>query len=178
LERLQHAPIVTLAPCAANWRYGNLLRAAQRESESMSLHGAYDPNNLFAKILRGDVPAVKVYEDDTVMAFMDLYPQSRGHVLVVPKNVEARNFLELPEARVAPLMWHVHRLTKAVDKALKPDGITVTQFNGAPAGQTIFHLHFHIIPRYEGVRLAGHGHSNQADIPELQKIAADIAAAL
>lgn len=144
----------------------------------MSLHGAYDPNNLFAKILRGEAPAVKVYEDDTVLAFMDIFPQSRGHTLIIPKGVEARNFLELSEARVAPLMWHVHRLTKAVDKALKPDGITVTQFNGAPAGQTIFHLHWHIIPRYEGVRLAGHGHSNRADIAALQELAKLIAAAI
>lgn len=144
----------------------------------MSLHGPYDDNNLFAKILRGEVPAVKVYEDDTVLAFMDLFPQARGHLLVVPKGVKARNFLELPEAKVGPLMWHVQRLTKAVDKSLKPDGITVTQFNGAPAGQTIFHLHWHIIPRYEGVRLAGHGHTNRADIQELQTLAQQIAAAL
>lgn len=144
----------------------------------MSLHGTYDDNNLFAKIIRGEVPAVKVYEDNEVVAFMDIFPQARGHVLVVPKNVKARNFLELPDTKVAPLMWHVQRLTRAVDKALKPDGITVTQFNGEDAGQTIFHLHFHIIPRYAGVRLAGHGHGNRADIPELQKIAAEIAAAL
>ena len=144
----------------------------------MSLHGTYDDNNLFAKILRGEIPSVKVFEDDEVLAFMDIFPQSRGHLLVVPKNVKARNFLELPEDRVAPLMQRVHRLTKAAERALKPDGITVTQFNGEPAGQTIFHLHFHIIPRYAGVRLAGHGHGNKADIAELQKIAADIAAAL
>jgi histidine triad (HIT) family protein len=92
--------------------------------------------------------------------------------------VKARNLLELPEERVAPLMQRVHRLAKATAKALRPDGITVTQFNGEPAGQTIFHLHFHIIPRYEGVRLAGHGHSNRADIPELQQIASEIAAAV
>ena len=144
----------------------------------MSLHGTYDDDNLFAKILRGEIPSVKVYEDGEVLAFIDIFPQTRGHVLVVPKNVRARNFLELPANRVAPLMERVHRLTIATEKALKPDGVTVTQFNGEDAGQTIFHLHFHIIPRYEGVRLAGHGHSNQADIPELQKIAADIAAAL
>jgi len=141
----------------------------------MSLHGTYDDNNLFAKIIRGEVPAVKVYEDNDVMAFMDIYPQTRGHVLVIPKGVKARNFLELPESKVGMLMWHVQRITKAVEKALKPDGITVTQFNGEDAGQTIFHLHFHIIPRYAGVRLAGHGHGNRADIPELQQIAADIA---
>jgi histidine triad (HIT) family protein len=144
----------------------------------MSLNGSYDDNNLFAKVLRGEVSAVTVYEDDEVLAFMDIFPQTRGHMLVVPKNVKARNFLELPANRVAPLMERVHRLTIAATKALKPDGVTVTQFNGEDAGQTIFHLHFHIIPRYAGVRLAGHGHGNQADIPELQKIAGDIAAAL
>lgn len=144
----------------------------------MSLHGTYDESNLFAKILRGEVPAVKVFEDDEVLAFMDIYPQTRGHLLVVPKNVQARNFLELPEDKVAPLMQRVHRLTKAAVKALKPDGVTVTQFNGEDAGQTIFHLHFHIIPRYAGQRLAGHGHDKRADIAELQKIAAEIAAAL
>ncbi len=144
----------------------------------MSLHGTYDDSNLFAKILRGEVPAVKVFEDDEVLAFMDIYPQTRGHLLVVPKNVKARNFLELPEEKVAPLLTRVHRLTKAAAKALKPDGVTVTQFNGEDAGQTIFHLHFHIIPRYAGQRLAGHGHGNRADIAELQKLAGEIAAAL
>lgn len=144
----------------------------------MSLHGTYDDNNLFAKILRGEIPAVKVYEDDETLAFMDIFPQARGHLLVVPKNVKARNFLELPAERVAPLMARVHKLAIATEKALKPDGVVVTQFNGAPAGQTIFHLHFHIIPRYEGVRLAGHDHGKQADIGELQEIAAQIAAAL
>jgi histidine triad (HIT) family protein len=144
----------------------------------MSLNGTYDDNNLFAKILRGEVPAVKVYEDADVLAFMDIFPQARGHLLVLPKNVKARNFLELPEERVASLMTAVHRLTKAAVKVLKPDGITVTQFNGEDAGQTIFHLHVHIIPRYAGVRLAGHGHGNRADIAELQTLAAEIAAAL
>lgn len=144
----------------------------------MSLHGTYDDNNLFAKILRGEVPAVKVYEDEEVLAFMDIFPQTKGHLLVIPKNVKARNFLELPANRVAPLMERVHRLAIAAEKALKPDGVTVTQFNGEDAGQTIFHLHFHIIPRYAGVRLAGHGHGNKAGIPELERIAKDIAAAL
>lgn len=144
----------------------------------MSLHGTYDDNNLFAKILRGEIPSVKVYEDDEALAFMDIFPQTRGHVLVVPKNVKARNFLELPANRVAPLMERVHKLTIATEKALKPDGVTVTQFNGEDAGQTIFHLHFHIIPRYSGQRLAGHSHGQQADIAELQQIAAQIAAAL
>ncbi|MGE0595332.1 MAG: HIT family protein [Hyphomonadaceae bacterium] len=144
----------------------------------MSLHGAYDDDNLFAKILRGEIPAVKVFEDEDVLAFMDIFPQARGHLLVVPKNVRARNMLELPEERVAPLMQRVHQLARATEKVLKPDGLTITQFNGAPAGQTIFHLHVHIIPRYDGVRLAGHGHQDRADIAELEAIAKDIAAAL
>lgn len=144
----------------------------------MSLHGTYDDNNLFAKILRGEVPAVKVFEDDEVLAFMDIFPQTKGHLLVVPKHVRARNFLELPAERVGPLMERVQRLTIAAEKALKPDGVTVTQFNGEDAGQTIFHLHFHIIPRYAGVRLAGHGHGNRADIAELEQIAKAIVAAL
>lgn len=145
----------------------------------MSLHGTYDADNLFAKILRGEIPSVKVFEDDEVLAFMDIFPQSRGHLLVIPKDSTARNFLELPEGRVAPLMTRVQKLAQATEKALKPDGVTVAAFSGAPAGQTIFHLHFHIIPRYEGARLAGHGHADQrADMAELQQLAAQIAAHL
>jgi histidine triad (HIT) family protein len=144
----------------------------------MSLHGAYDDTNLFAKILRGELPAVKVFEDDETLAFMDIFPQTRGHFLVVPKNVQARNFLELPAEKVAPLMARVQRLAIAAEKALKPDGVAVVTFNGAPAGQTIFHLHWHIIPRYEGERLAGHSHGQKAEIPELEKLAREIAAAL
>lgn len=144
----------------------------------MSLDGAYDDANIFAKILRGEMPAVKVYEDDCVLAFMDLFPQSRGHTLIVPKGVAARNFLDLPDAMVAPLMATTQRIARAVDKALKPDGIVVTQFNGAPAGQSVFHIHFHIIPRYEGVALAGHGHTKRAELADLEAIAREIAAKL
>ncbi|MEZ6022165.1 MAG: HIT family protein [Hyphomonadaceae bacterium] len=144
----------------------------------MSLNGTYDDNNLFAKILRGEVPAVKVYEDDVVLAFMDIFPQARGHVLVVPKDVKARNFIEVPAEKVGPYLERVQKIARAVAKAIQPDGIAVVQFNGAPAGQTIYHVHFHIIPRYEGARLAGHSHQQQADIAELQALAAEIAAAL
>jgi histidine triad (HIT) family protein len=144
----------------------------------MSLHGAYDDNNLFAKILRGEVPSVKVYEDDVALAFMDLFPQSRGHTLVAPKGVKVKNFLEMPESAVGPYLERVQRVAKAVTKALKPDGVVVTQFNGSPGGQTIFYPHFHIIPRYEGVGLAGHAHQKRAEIAELEAIAKDIAAAI
>jgi histidine triad (HIT) family protein len=109
---------------------------------------------------------------------MDIFPQARGHVLVIPKTAKARNVLELPDETYGEIMQRVSRITKAVVKTLQPDGVTVTQFNGAPAGQTIFHLHVHIIPRYDGVRLAGHGHQDRADIAELEQIAAEIAAAL
>ena len=144
----------------------------------MSLDGTYDEGNIFAKILRGEAPAARVFEDEHVLAFMDVFPQSRGHTLVIPKRSRARNLMDEEPQILANLILGVQRVTRAVRAALNPDGIVVTQFNGAPAGQTIFHLHFHIIPRYAGVRLAGHGHSNRADIAELEKIAKDIAAAL
>lgn len=144
----------------------------------MSLDGAYDDANIFAKILRGEMPAVKVYEDDCVLAFMDLFPQSRGHVLVAPKGVKARNLLDLPTGKIGPVMERVQKLAQAVNKALNPDGIAIVQFNGAPAGQTVFHLHVHIIPRYEGAKLAGHSHGNKADPAELDALAKQIAAAL
>jgi histidine triad (HIT) family protein len=144
----------------------------------MSLNGAYDDANIFAKILRGELPAVKVYEDDVVLAFMDLFPQSRGHTLVMPKGVRARNLMELAPDKVGPLMERVQKIAKAVTKALDPDGVAIVQFNGAPAGQTVFHLHVHIIPRYEGAKLAGHSHANKADPAELEALAKQIAAAI
>lgn len=144
----------------------------------MSLDGTYDDNNIFAKILRGEMPAVKVYEDDVVLAFMDLFPQSRGHTLVMPKGVKARNLLDLPPEKVGPLMERVQKVARAVEKALTPDGVAIVQFNGAPAGQTVFHLHVHIIPRFEGAKLAGHSHGNKADPAELDALAKQIAAAI
>lgn len=144
----------------------------------MSLLGQYDDQNIFAKILRGDAHAVKVLDDDVALAMMDLFPQSKGHTLVLPKGVKARNFLDLPSGMVGPYMERVQRVAKAVTEAVKPDGVVVTQFNGAPAGQTVFHLHFHIIPRWDGVRLAGHGHGAMAPHAELEALAKDIAAKL
>ncbi|MEO1568177.1 MAG: HIT family protein [Pseudomonadota bacterium] len=144
----------------------------------MALHGVYETDNIFAKMLRGEIPAVKVMEDEVALAFMDIFPQSRGHTLVIPKGVEARNFLDLPTETVGPFLERVQRVARAVEAALKPDGVQVMQLNGAPAGQTVFHVHFHVIPRYEGAPLAGHGHGKQADMGELQTLAAEIAAAL
>ena len=144
----------------------------------MSLDGVYDPANVFARVLRGELPAHKVYETADALALMDLFPQSPGHVLVIPKGVEARNLLDLDPKALPSLMLAVQTVAKAVRKALNPDGLIVTQFNGAPAGQTVFHLHFHIIPRYEGTALKGHGQSGMADAGELAAMAARIAAAV
>ena len=142
----------------------------------MSLHGNYDTDNIFAKILRGEMPCVKVYEDDNVLSFMDVFPQSEGHTLVIPK-APSRNLLETNAKDIGRLFGAVQRITKALEAALKPDGITITQFNGAPAGQTVFHTHVHIIPRYDGKALGAHG-GGMADMDELKALAEKISAAL
>jgi histidine triad (HIT) family protein len=141
----------------------------------MSLDGAYDEGNIFAKILRGETPAARVFEDDHVLAFMDVFPQSRGHTLVIPKRSTARNLLDEEPEVLCNLILGVQRVTRAVRAALNPDGIVVTQFNGTPAGQTIFHLHFHIIPRWEGVPLGRHAGGGMADMDELKTLAHQIA---
>ncbi len=143
----------------------------------MSLDGIYDPDNIFAKILRGEIPNVTVYEDDHILSFMDAFPQSRGHTLVVPKAA-SRNLLDTKPDDLAYVIRKTQIIAKAVKQALQPDGITITQFNGAPAGQTVFHLHFHIIPRYVSENLAGHSQGQMADMTELSKIAAEISANL
>ncbi len=143
----------------------------------MSLTGSYDDANIFAKIVRGEIPSVKIFEDDAVLAFMDAFPQSRGHALVISKTSKARNILEVEPQVLAELAAATQKLARAVTAALKPDGVVVTQFNGAPAGQTVFHLHFHVIPRYEGEALGRHG-GGMADIDELKALAAKISAAL
>jgi histidine triad (HIT) family protein len=144
----------------------------------MSLDGAYDPDNIFAKIIRGEIPSVKVYEDADVLAFMDVFPQSKGHTLVVSKTSQARNLLEAEPEVVGKLALVTQQVAKAARKALNPDGIVVTQFNGAPAGQTIYHLHFHVIPRWEGVATKGHAQGGMADTAELAQLAREISANL
>ena len=141
----------------------------------MSLDGAYDDSNIFAKILRGEAPAVRVFEDDHVLAFMDVFPQAKGHVLVIPKRSTARNLMDEAPERLGTLMQGVQRVARAVHAALRPDGLMISQFNGAAAGQTVFHLHVHIIPRWEGVALGRHG-AGMADVDELKVLAAQIAA--
>lgn len=144
----------------------------------MSLYGQYDSDNIFAKILRGEMPCVKVYEDENILSFMDVFPQSDGHTLVIPK-APSRNLLETNAKDIGRLFGSVQRIAKAVETALKPDGIVITQFNGAPAGQTVFHTHVHIIPRYEGTSLGAHGGAgDMADMEKLQELAAKISAEL
>ena len=116
---------------------------------------AYDPNNLFMRIIRGELPCVKVYEDADVLAFMDIMPQSEGHTLVVPK-IAGENLLDPPPASVAAAMAVVQRLAQAAPQAFGCPGVMVAQFNGAAAGQTVFHLHFHVIPRWPDRAYGGH----------------------
>ena len=116
---------------------------------------AYDPGNIFAKILRGEIPSHKIYEDDDAIAFMDVMPQGTGHTLVVPK-APSRNILDADPAALSRLMPVVQKIAIAAKEAFEADGVTVIQFNEPASGQTIYHLHFHVIPRFEGVPLKPH----------------------
>lgn len=144
----------------------------------MPLHAAYDPDNIFAKILRGEMPCVKVYEDEVALAFMDVFPQVDGHTLIIPKGVQARNFLDMPTEQLGAYMERVQMVARAVETALSPDGIVVTQFNGALAGQTVFHLHFHILPKVEGTSQKAHATGDMVNTGRLEAIAEKIRAAL
>ena len=137
---------------------------------------AYDNGNIFAKIIKGEIPSHKVYEDADVLVMMDIFPQSKGHLLVIPKT-PSRNLLDANAEVLGRTIGHVQRLARAVMAALEPDGIRIAQFNEAPAGQTVFHLHFHVIPVYEGTELGRHG-GGKADDAELAAQAKAIAAAL
>ena len=138
---------------------------------------AYDPTNIFARIVRGEIPCVRVYEDADTLAFMDLMPQSEGHTLVIPK-VAGENLFDTPPGSVAAAILSTQRVARAVKAAFSPPGLIVTQFNGPAAGQTVFHLHFHIIPRYDGVPVAGHGGARMANPDELAALAKMIAAGI
>jgi histidine triad (HIT) family protein len=137
---------------------------------------AYDPNNIFAKILRGEMPATKVYEDDVALAFMDIMPRADGHVLVIPK-VPARGILDMPADALGPYIQRVQKVAAAVKKSMGADGLTLQQFNESAGGQVVFHIHFHVLPRWDGVALRPH--TGQMEKPEvLEANAAKIRAAL
>ncbi len=115
----------------------------------------YDPENIFAKIIKGEIPAHKVYEDDKTLAFMDIMPRTEGHTLVIPKAA-SRNMLDIGEDDLCALMKTVRKVARAVKKAYGADGVLIQQFNEPAAGQVIFHTHVHILPRFEGVPLKPH----------------------
>jgi len=137
---------------------------------------AYDPNNIFAKILRGEAPCFQVYEDEMTLAFMDVMPQAEGHTLVIPKY-PAEDLLDLDPEYAAAMAKTVKKIAAAVKKAFSAPGILVAQLNGAPAGQTVFHIHTHIIPRSQGIDLKLHARQ-MADFDELKKHAERIKASM
>jgi histidine triad (HIT) family protein len=137
---------------------------------------AYDSNNIFAKILRGELPKVAVYEDEHTLAFMDIMPAVEGHTLVIPKEPCEGIFDISPQAAAATIQT-TRKVAAAVKKGLNAPGVVIVQQNGAAAGQTIFHLHFHVIPRHAGVDLTFHGKTMvKADV--LEPVAAKIRATL
>ena len=137
---------------------------------------AYDTDNIFAKILRDEIPAVKVCEDSHTLAFMDVMPQSPGHTLVIPK-VEAEDLFDIDTATGGTILATARRVALAVREAMQADGIMLNQFNGPAAGQTVFHFHIHIVPRFEGVPLRKHS-GEMEDPAVLEQHAAKIRAHL
>ncbi len=137
---------------------------------------AYDPNNIFAKILRGEIPCEKVYEDANTIAIMDVMPRADGHVLVLPKQ-GARNLLDVPPDVLSTLILSVQKIARAEKAGMDAEGITVHQFNEPAGGQSVFHIHFHVIPRWDGVGL-GHHAAGMADPADRKAHAEKIRAAL
>lgn len=136
---------------------------------------SYDPDNIFARILRGEIPSTRVYEDDDTLVFMDIMPRADGHCLVIPKT-PCRNLLDASDAQLAAVMKTVRRMARAVMVAFDATGVTVQQFNEADGGQEVFHLHFHVLPRHADVRLRPPG--NMGDMDEISAQAAKIRAVL
>lgn len=133
----------------------------------------YDPDNIFAKIIRGDLPSFKVYEDNDTFAFMDINPQSKGHTLVVSKTAGI-DLLNTEDNDLVAAIKTTKKVARAVDKALAPDGITIAQLNRSAAGQTVYHTHFHIMPRWQGTELKLHN-TTPADMNEIEELANMIA---
>ena len=125
---------------------------------------AYDDTNIFAKILRGELPAHKVYEDGDTLAFMDIMPRGDGHCLVLPKQ-PSRNLLDVDADSLAAVMRTTQKVARAAMRAFEADGVTVQQFNEPAGGQVVFHLHVHVIPRFEGVGLKPH--TGQMEKPDV-----------
>ncbi|MHB2168079.1 HIT family protein [Alsobacter sp. R-9] len=144
-----------------------ILAAPQRRR---TVTEAYDPSNVFAKILRDELPCEKVYEDDATLAFMDIMPRADGHVLVIPK-APARNILDIAPDDLARLARSVQTVAKAVKAGMGADGLTIQQFNESAGGQVVFHIHVHILPRWSGVALRPH--TGAMEKPDVLKLHAD-----
>ena len=124
---------------------------------------AYDKDNVFAKILRGELPSHKLYEDDDTIAIMDIMPRGDGHCLVIPKK-PSRNIFDVDAESLAAVMRTAQKLARAVVPAFQADGVTVQQFNEPAGGQVVFHLHVHVIPRFDGIRLKPPGDMEKPDV--------------
>lgn len=117
---------------------------------------SYDPDNIFAKILRDEIPSTRVYEDDDTLVFMDIMPRADGHCLIIPKT-PCRNVLDASPAQLNSVIATTQKIANAVMRAFDAQGVTIQQFNEAAGGQEVFHLHFHVLPRYENVKLRAPG---------------------
>ena len=135
----------------------------------------YDTDNIFAKILRGEIPSEKLYEDEDTYVFMDIMPRADGHMLVIPK-APVRNMLDATPQQLAACLATVQKLSKAAMAAFDAEGVTIQQFNEAAGGQEVFHLHYHILPRHDGVKLRPPG--NMADMDQIKAHADKVIAAL
>lgn len=134
------------------------------------MSSSYDPNNVFAKILRGELPSTRVYEDADTLAFMDIMPRCEGHTLVIPKT-PCRNVLDATPAQLAACLSTVQTIARAQLAAYGAQGVSILQFNEAAGGQVVFHLHYHVVPRFEGVSMPPY--TGRMEKPEVLKAAAD-----
>jgi histidine triad (HIT) family protein len=162
----------------AGWPAQCLQPCTRVDRAMTAMTQAYDKTNVFAKILRGELPAYKLYEDADTFALMDIMPRGEGHCLVIPK-APARNILDVKVKSLSAVMKTTQKLCRAVMTAFSADGVTVQQFNEAAGGQVVFHLHVHIIPRFEGIQLKAHsGEMEKAEVLSLnaEKIRAALGA--
>lgn len=136
---------------------------------------SYDDQNIFARILRGEIPSTRVYEDEHTLCFMDIFPRADGHCLVIPKT-PCRNLLDASHDQLSVVMATTQKVAQAAMSALAADGVTIQQFNEGPGGQEVYHLHFHVLPRWEGVKLRPPG--QPGDMAQIAEIAAKLRAAL
>ena len=124
---------------------------------------SYDPDNIFAKILRGEIPSTRVYEDDDTLVFMDIMPRADGHCLIIPKT-PCRNVLDASPAQLNAVIATTQKMANAVMRAFDAQGVTIQQFNEAAGGQEVFHLHFHVLPRHDDVKLRPPGKMEDMDV--------------